>query len=241
MDLEATNLEAAPPVAAVLPTEPVLAAPVPEAPVADFSFKVKGFDGDIQMNTARIPEEVKAKLIQNAIKAYVQNRTSTATTAANKHNELFDQYDNAQANDPLQTLVPQPEGQRQVVDYADIITKAIKALYDNNMGKRGTGEGKKKAERKDPLISAVTRAVIQEVFEKNYAQDNNYKYPMATKEVGTDGVAYLRAKMEANIASGVATREQMDYVLESKYLKPARVMLGIDALTGKGKDAPGIL
>lgn len=241
MNLETPNVEVAPVTPPVVLAAPVVAPVEPVAPEADFKFYVKGFDGPISMNTARIPEEAKQKLLENAVKAYVQNRTSTATTAANKANEPFDQYEAAQANNPLQTLVPPPTGERVVVDYRDIITRAIKALYDNQMGKRGDGTGKKKTERKDPLIAAVTRAVIQEVFEKNYALDNNYKYPMAGKEVGTDGIAYLRAKMAENVASGLATAEQMEYVLEAKYLKPARIMLGLENLTGKGKDTPAIL
>lgn len=233
---------------------PDLGAPeAPVAPVTNFTFRVKGFEAPnpetgvmeqlpISMDTNRIPEEVKDYLLQNAIKAYVQNRTSTAATMAAKANAAFDLYDNALANDPLQDVVPKPEGERKVVDYAKVIRDAVTALYDNTIGKRNTGEGggKKKGERKDPLVSAVTRAVVQEIFEKNYALDNNYKFPMAVKEVGQDGIAYLKNKMAANVAAGVATAEQMDYIFETKYMKPARIMLGLDQ-PGKLKDAVGIL
>lgn len=228
----------------------------PEQPVVGipYSFKMsdkskpKGEDGkhpllDIEMDLSRVSDDVRDYLFKNAIKAYVQNRTSTAYSAADKANadNGWSAYDSAVAKDPLQTAVPQPTEAKVEVDFYGVIRQAIMALYENTIGKRdGTGT-KKKPERKDPLVSAVTRTVIQEVFEKNYALDNNYKFPMASKEVGTDGIAYLRAKMAANVASGAATAEQMEYVLEAKYLKPARIMLGLENLTGKGKDAPGIL
>lgn len=227
---------------AVAPVTELAAAPATPGPLVPFTFKIKDFgDVPITMDIARIPEEVQDYLLKNAIKAYVQNRTSTAKSAASKENEPWVRYEAACAADPVQSIVPVPEKEKVVVDYGEIIKSAVKALYENSIGKRdGTGP-KKKAERKDPLIAAITRTVIQEVFEKNYALDNNYKYPMASKEVGTDGLAYLRAKMAKNVEAGLATAEQMQFVLETKYLKPARIMLGLDPLTGKAKDAPSIL
>lgn len=224
-----------------VPVADVAPAPVAPGPVEPFTFMVKDFGQNVTMDLAKLPDTVVDYLLKNAIKAYVQNRTSTAKSSAKDENQPWTAYEAAEAAQPGQTLVPMPEKPKVVVDYADIIRKAVKALYDDTIGKRDGSGTKKKAERKDPLIAAITRTVIQEVFEKNYALDNNYKYPMASKEVGTDGLAYLRAKMAANVAAGVATEEQMNYVLETKYLKPARTMLGLDPLTGKGKDAPAIL
>lgn len=240
---EATiTLEPAAPAAPIPPVVELAATPAVPTAVEPFTFLVKDFGQNVTMDLARLPDTVVDYLLKNAIKAYVQNRTSTAKSSAKDENAPWTAYENAvAANGPDQTLVPLPEKPKVIVDYADIIKKAVKALYDDTIGKRDGSGTKKKAERKDPLISAITRTVIQEVFEKNYALDNNYKFPMASKEVGTDGLAYLRAKMAANVAAGVATQEQMDYVLETKYLKPARIMLGLDPLTGKGKDMPDIL
>jgi len=243
--LEPAVAPVAPPVAPPADLTPDLtppaAPPAPPAAVDPFTFLVKDFGQNVTMDLARIPEPVVDYLLKNAVKAYVQNRTSTAKSSAAKENEPWVAYRNAMANDPTQTMVAMPEKPEIVVDYQDIIIKAVKALYEDTIGKRdGTGT-KKKAERKDPLIAAITRTVIQEVFEKNYALNNSYKYPQASKEVGTDGVAYLRAKMAANVAAGTATAEQMDYVLETKYMKPARIMLGLEGLSGKGKDMPGIV
>lgn len=228
------------PITPAAPEPEVVTTPPTEGPVAPYTFPSKELGVDVTMDMARIPETVVDYLLKNAVKAYVQNRTSTAKSSAAKENEPWVRYRNAMAADPNQTLVQMPEKPEVVVDYADIIRSAVRALYEGTMGRRdGTGV-KKKAERKDPLIAAITRTVIQEVFEKNYALDNSYKYPMASKEVGTDGVAYLRAKMASNIEQGLATKEQMEFVLETKYMKPARIMLGMDE-PGKLKDAPSIV
>ena len=247
------DLGVAPVTPPITPPDLGVAPVTPEAVASPYTFsmsdksKPKGEDGkhppvQINMDLNRVPAEVQDYLFKTAIKAYVQNRTSTAFSAADKANadNGWLAYESAIAHDPLQSGVPMPSTPKVEVDFYDVIQQAVKALYENTIGKRdGTGT-KKKPERKDPLISAITRTVVQEVFEKNYALDNNYKFPMASKEVGTDGLAYLRAKMAANVAAGIATAEQMDYILETKYLKPARIMLGLDA-PGKLKDAVGIL
>jgi hypothetical protein len=65
------------------------------------------------------------------------------------------------------------------------------------------------------------------VYEKGKALDPQYKYPSAQKEVGQDGLAYLRAKIDAKVAAG-ADKVALDKYLDTRYIKPARIQLGLD-------------
>lgn len=226
----ATVLEAAPAAAALEAT--------PERPETFMEFEVDGYDKNVELDLAQIPSEVRMRLLRTATRAYITNRISTAVAKTKNTNGAFDTYDAAVKNDPLQTAVPKPEGERAVTDYGEIIDGAIKALYSGELGKRGTGEGKPKVLR-DPLITQITRSVVAEVYEKGRAADPKYRYPTAQKEVGSDGLAYLKAKIEAKVAAG-ADATALNAYLETRYIKPARIMLGMDA-PGKLKDAEGIL
>lgn len=221
--LEATpTLEAAVP---VLEAAPAFGYVAPANPDHALEFELEAYDGDIKVNVAMIPEAVRMRLLKNATKAYITNRVSTAEAATKKANGPFVQYDAAMKNDPLQTLVAMPEGARKVTDFAGTIDAAIKALYSGEIGKRG-GEKKAKVLR-DPLITQITRAVVAEVYEKGRALDPQYKYPTAQKEVGQDGLAYLRAKIDAKVAAG-ADKVALDKYLDTRYIKPARIQLGLD-------------
>lgn len=218
-------------------------APVAPAPAGEndmlLSFKISGYEPDINVDINDIPVPVRLYLIKTQIKSYVANRVTTAASSVKTANAKFDEYEAAQANNPLQQVVAKPEGERATVDYGAVIGGALKALKENAIGRRGTGERKAK-ERKDPLIAQITRAVVSEIFQKNSATNKDYKYPHALQEVGADGLAYLRAKAAEKVAAGLATAEQMDYVLETRYIKPARIMLGMDA-SPKLAAAPGII
>lgn len=235
---DVATLEAAP-VAATLEASP---APVPAA--ADgrpFSFEIEADDKPVytaNLDLVSIPGDIREHLLKSAVRGYILNRVSTAAAKVKKDNAPFDSYDAAVANDPLQTLVAKPEGERAVVDYAGIVSGAIKALYEGTIGKRATGEKKAKP-LKDPLITQITRAVVAEVYEKGKALDPSYKYPTAQKEVGADGLAYLQAKIAEKVAAG-ADAATLNAFLENRYVKPARIMLGLDT-PGKLKDADGIL
>lgn len=222
--LEATTLEATP-VADALPDENVL------------MFELDDYEKEIVVNLVQMPPPVRLRMLKNATKAYITNRVSTAAAATKKANAPFDQYEAAMKNDPLQTVVAAPDGARKVTDFAATIEAAIKALYSGEIGKRG-GEKKAKVLR-DPLITQITRSVVAEVYEKGRALDPQYKYPTAQKEVGQDGLAYLRSKIEEKVAAG-ADRAAMEKYLETRYVAPAKVMLGMT--TPKSiADAAGIL
>jgi hypothetical protein len=223
--------------ATALEATPLEAAPAP-APDTLLEFEVEGYEPKVGVDLAQIPPDVRMRLLRTATRAYITNRISTAVAKTKKDNGEFDTYEAAMKNDPLQTAVPKPEGERKNTDFADVIDGAIKALYSGELGKRGTGEGKPKVLR-DPLITQITRSVVAEVYEKGRASDPKYRYPTAQKEVGSDGLAYLKAKIDEKVAAG-ADANALNSYLETRYIKPARIMLGMDS-PGKLKDADGIL
>ena len=234
----APTLEATP-----APTLEAAPAPVPAAPAAEnpnlYTFEIDDFDAPIAVDFNSVPGPLRLRLLKTATRAYITNRISTAAAATKKANAPFDQYEAAQANDPTQTLVTKPEGTRKVTDYAGVIDGAIKALYSGEIGRRGDGTSKKK-ELRDPVNTQITRAVIADVYAKGVALDPKYKYPTAQKEVGTDGLAYLKAKIAEKVAAGTATQEAMDAYLLNRYVIPAETVLGLR--TPKSlKDAEGIL
>jgi hypothetical protein len=236
----ASVLEAAP--APVLEATPV----VPEAPKSDtlLEFEVEGYEPKVSIDLADVEAKARMRLLRTATRAYITNRVSTAVAKTKKDNGPFDTYEAAMKNDPLQTLVEKPEGERAVTDYAGVIDSALKALKSGELGNRGTGEPKPKVLR-DPLVTQITRSVVAEVYEKGRAADPKYKYPTAQKEVGQDGLAYLKTKIEAQVAAApaaeqAAKRTALENYLETRYVKPARIMLGLDT-PGKLKDAEGIL
>lgn len=230
----ATVLEAPAAAPAALEATPAAA----ERPETFMEFEVDGYDKNVELDLAQIPSEVRMRLLRTATRAYITNRISTAVAKTKKDNGAFDTYEAAVKNDPLQTAVPKPEGERGVTNFGEVIDGAIKALYSGELGKRGTGEAKPKVLR-DPLITQITRSVVAEVYEKGRAADPKYRYPTAQKEVGSDGLAYLKAKIDAKVAAG-GDAAALNAYLETRYIKPARIMLGMDA-PGKLKDAIGIL
>jgi len=213
----------------------------PAAPVADdntFSFEIENHEKDVEVDLAAIPLTIRKHLLKTAVRGYILNRVSTALAKAKKDNTDWDVYEAATKNDPLQAIVAQPTEPRVSVDIAAISERAIKALYEGALGRRGDGAKKAKVLR-DPLTTQITRAVVAEVYEKGRALDPSYKYPTALKEVGADGIAYLKAKIAEKVAAG-ADEAVMLAFLDTRYVKPARIMLGLDT-PGKLKDADGIL
>jgi hypothetical protein len=227
MTLEATPDALAPNTA----PDPLAPAPVAK-PETYLEFEIDDYDKPIELDMANIPQPVRMKLLRSATKSYIINRISTAVNKTNKTNQPFASYEAAMKNDPLQQIVPKPEGERATTDYAGIVNGAIKALYSGELGRRGTGEGSKKVLR-DPLITQITRSVVAEVYEKERAKLPSYKYPTAQKEVGQDGLAYLRSKINAQLAATPeaerpAKAAALEKYLETRYIKPARIMLGLD-------------
>lgn len=206
----------------------------PENPDYLLEFEVDGLEKPVQINLERIPDAIRLHLLKNAAKGYVTNRVSTAEAKTKKANEPFTTYKNAQDNDPLQTVVPKPEGTPAATDYPGITTRAIEALYAGELGKRGGGTKKERVIR-DPLTTLVTRVVVNEVYQKARETDKNYKYPTAQKVVGQNGIEYLNKRIEAMVAEG-GDRKAIEAFVEAKYILPQKQALGMVAIKGVPKD-----
>lgn len=215
----------------------------PDAPALvanDSVFSFTTNDVSVTLDMTAIPGETRLDLLRSQIQSYVSNRISTAESVAKKANADWDRYESASANDPLQTLVAKPTKDKETVDRNDVALKAIQALYEGKFVRRDGSTPKKQKERKDPLVTHITRTVVQELFEQRRKSDPSYKYPTASKEVGPDGIAYLKARIDARIAAGEDAKVLNDF-LETKYLKPARLMLGLESAAPRFKDFEGIL
>lgn len=233
MASEAANLQATAPTGAPdADTPPANGAATPPADgeaSADnpslINFKIDGYDKDIQVDFDKCPPAVKKRLVYNATRGYVLNRVSTAVASAKKVNEAFERYDAAQANNPVQTIVPKPDGERKVVPYGDIIEGAIKALYSGEVGKR-SGEGT----TKDPLTDHITRTVVTEVFNKRKSNDPKYTYIQAKHSVGPDGLKWLHEQLDKAILespTGTINEKLERDRIEAKYVTTAKIALGL--------------
>ena len=192
-----------------------------------------------EINLQLIPPATRTDLLRSAVQNYITNRVSTSKSVLKKKNEAFDIYDAAVKNDPLQNLVAQPTGEREKLDVIAIMTTGINALYEGKFGRR-VGDGRKSKPQRDPLVTQITRAVVQEVYEKEKKANPQYKYPQAAKKVGGDGLVYLQNRMAERIKDGADPKQLQDY-LETRYIKPARQMLGQVEAAPRFKDMEGIL
>jgi hypothetical protein len=211
-------------------------------PVAAATAIVFSFAGlpDTSFDCATIPSDARLDLLKSAAKDYIRNRVNaTAQRYAKDESVLaWNAYDEATKADPLQTAVAKPEGERPAP--ADLAGALARALDDLTKGeiRRKSADPKPRA-KADPLIAMVTKAVARDVYEARKASDPKYSYLLAQKEVGGDGVAYLNRMIDAKVEAG-ADRAPLEKMREEKYIKPARIMLGLD--TNKSvKDLPSIL
>lgn len=190
-------------------------------------FEVDGLEVPAAINLADVPMDVRIHLLKTAAKAYVHNRVSTAAAKTKTANEHWATYDAAVKNDPLQSVVARPDFERATTDYIGVVNSAINALLTGNLGRKGSGAPKKPKVLRDPLITQITRAVVAKVYRDNIALNDGYKYPTAQKEVGSDGMAYLRTvKLPEWLAAG-GTQADFDKTVEIKYVNPAKIMLGM--------------
>lgn len=202
----------------------------PAAPVADpntFAFLVTGTETQISINVAEIPAEIRLELLKDAIKRNVLNRVNAANQRFVKENAPFAAYDEAMKADATQTVVPLPTGDRPTLDLLTPASAARKDLYEGKLRRQGTGDAKRK--KADPMTTTVTGVVVREVFQKKSEADSTYKYTDAVKEVSAagGGIAYLDARIAALVAGG-ADAGALAKMKEDKYMKPARIILGLE-------------
>jgi len=221
--LEAAGLEAAAP--------PVEQPEIPEA--YRVPIEIEGAAKTV-LNLGAVPEAARMHLLRSAAKSYVTNRVATAQSLAKKANAPFDAYDAAMKHDPLQTHIAKPEGERKQVDVQEIIDSAMKALLDGEITKRGRSGGDPKAP-KDPLDAAIHRSLTVELFNTRKAAHPDYKYFTAQKEIGQDVQAALEAIVQRGIAAGMDEKQAREWV-DNRYVKPNRLILGLDKLPGKLKE-----
>lgn len=234
-----------------LPNLTATDAPAPAANTNALTFALPAEAGDFTVDLARIPAETRLELLKNAVKTAIINRVNVANVRHGKANgafEAFDKYTAAKAAydaDPISNANPgdapeAPKGDRPAaIDLVALATAGAEALYSGELRKKGDGTAKTRTP-KDPVDALVTQNVVRELFTKNKATDAKYTYPMAVKEVGASGTAFLKARIDTAVAAG-ADRAQLEKMLEARYLAPARMMAGVDGLKGKNAELPNIL
>lgn len=214
-------------------------AAAPAASTATFTFP--NMDGERSFDCALIPADTRLDFLKQAVRNYIANRLNGVHTRYEKQDAViaWTAYDEAAKADPLQSAVAKPTVDRPgPPDYDTAYAAAIDALSKGEVRKSG-GEPKARA-TKDPLIATVTDVVVREVFASRRAADSSYTYLKARAEVGKDGVAYLNAMIATKVAAG-ADQAALEKMRDTKYINPAKAMLGITSLGGKASELPSIL
>lgn len=207
------------------------AAPAPAPAVAAdpiLKFSIPNIEGEHSFDVTTVPGDARLQLLKGAIRDYIRNRVNSTFQRHAKDEKVvaWSAYDEAVKADPLQSAVAKPEGDRPAAaDLAGSMAAAIEALTKGDIGRR-SGEGTPR-ERKDPLTVAVTKAVVRDLFDATKLQNPKYTYLQAQKDVGTDGVAYLNARIDTMVEAG-ADRAPLEKMRDEKYVKPMRIMLGLD-------------
>lgn len=203
---------------------PTTAAP---SSVAEFEFPQFPEGTKHSYDCALIPAEVRLDMLKQAVRSYIANRLNGVHTRHEKDPKViaWKAYDEATKADALQTAVPKPDGERPAEpNYQEALDRAFKDLSEGNV--RKVGAEPKARKTKDPLVATVTNAVEREVYASRRATDPKYTFLQARKEVGGDGIAYLNAMIESKVAAG-ADRAALEKVRDTKYINPAKAMLGI--------------
>ena len=211
-----------------LANAPSLAPEAPATPSSVLVFELPNIEGKHSFDCAEIPAEIRVELLKTAVRGVIANRVNAAQQRHQKDEDVkaWAAYDEAVKADPLQSTVAKPTNERPAApDLIGTMTKAMDDLRKGELRRQGTGE-KKPRERKDPLIAMVTKTVVQELFASKKAEDPKYSFLTAQKEVGSDGIAYLNALVEAKVAEGF-DRAAVEKMRDEKYIKPAKLMLGI--------------
>jgi hypothetical protein len=203
-------------------------------------FELPNLPGKHSFDCATIPADARLQLLKDRVKGYIANRVNAAEQRAKKDpvEAAWAAYEAANDADPLQSVVAKPTAERPVADLSSALDRAFEALAKGEI-RQQSKDGPKARERKDPLVAMVTKIVVGEVYNSRHAADPKYTYPMATKEVGTDGIAYLNAMIETKVAAGV-DRTALEKMRDERYIKPAQLALGITT-NAKTKDLPSIL
>lgn len=220
---------------------PAAAAAAPEAPSTIVEAEYPGFDGKVSFDCSTIATSARLDLLKDATARYIRNRLNQVQVRYNKDDKViaWANFDKACEVDPLQSAVPKPDFERPAApDYQAAFEAAATALREGKIRKQGTGE-RKERQRVDPLVKLVTDTVVREWYETRRTTDPKYTYPAAKKEVGSDGIAFLNARIEAMVAAG-GNRADLEKMRDTKYVNPAKLMLG-QTETKATKELPSLL
>lgn len=225
---------------ACLAADDAAAGGAPAAPSPGLTeFEFPNLTGKRTFDVALVPPAVRMDFLKSGVRAYIANRLNGVHTRHQKDELVaaWNAYDEAVKADPLQSVVPQPTSPRPAdPDYEDAYTRAIKDLTEGNVRRQAAEPKARKA--KDPLVSVVSDVVAREVYQSRHAADPKYTFLKAKAEVG-DGIAYLNRMIDAKVEAG-ADRAQLETLRDTKYVNPAKAMLGITT-DKKTKDLPSIL
>lgn len=220
-----------------------------EAPAASpglTEFEFPNLEGKHSFDVATIPADVRLSFLKTGVRAYIANRLNGVNSRYQKDEKVvaWTAYEEATKADPLQSTVAKPDFEKPPApDFKDAYDRAIADLVAGNVRQSG-GEPKQRAV-KDPLIATVTDAVVREVFAARRAKEPKFSFLEAKKVVGADGIAYLNAQIDLRVAD-VAEAEQpalrtaLEKMRDTKYINPAKVMLGMTA-DKKLTELPSIL
>lgn len=201
------------------------------------TFVIPGSEPEVQMavDLDQMPAAVRLDFLKTAVRNYVVNPVNQVSVRHTKDSAGWAAYDEATKANPLQTAVPKPAGERPVLDQSKLIDAAKAArerLYKGEIRKQGDGTGKKQA-KADPLDAMVTRAVVTELFEKRKVSTPGVKYTDITSEVAKagGGIAYLDQMIAEKVAAApeaeqATVKANLDKFKESRYINPAKLMLG---------------
>lgn len=204
-------------------------------------FELPSLPGEHSFDCATIPAGTRLDFLKTATRNYIANRVNAVVQRHAKDEDVkaWTAYDEACKADPLQSAVAKPTNERPAApDLAAALARAMEDLTKGDVRKQGKGPKKERA-RKDPLVVFVTKAVVKDVYEASHAADAKFTYPMAVKEVGADGIAYLNTLIEKKAAEGT-DRALLEKMRDEKYIKPAKIMLGITENKAI-KDLPNLL
>lgn len=216
-------------------------APTPAATISPIAvMEFPNLDGKRSLDLTGLPGEVRMDFLKQGVRAYIQNRLNGLYNRHNKDEKVvaWNAYDEASKADALQTAVPKPEGDRPAEpDYQEAYNRAVADLIAGNV-RKVSGEPKAR-KTTDPLTKIVTEVVAREVFDARKVGNPKYTYLNAKSEVGADGIKYLNDLIDAKVEAG-ASRADLEKMRDTKYINPAKAMLGITTTKALG-ELPSIL
>lgn len=211
-----------------------------EIPASVAEFEFPNLNGKVQFDCATIPADTRLDFLKGAVRQYIANRLNAANSRHIKDEAViaWNAYDEATKADALQSIVPKPTVERPAEpNYREVYDRAVADLAAGAIRKQGDGPKPRKI--KDPLVALVTDVVVRAVYDSRRAADPKYGFFDARKEVGTDGIAYLNAAIDAKVAAG-ADRAALEKSRDEKYITPAKRMLGLVS-DKKTTELPSIL